>query len=158
MRGSGTAAVGYVDVALASSGGGFTYKASAYEWENDPYNDFLVAPSQMMTEIVRKWVTESDFYRSVAVAGEPSGQDWQIRVSVSELYGDFARLDPQAVLRLEVRVFRNRGGEAVLVSTGTYRQEVAVEQRTPEALVVGWNEALRRALLAMSKGLAEGSR
>ncbi len=157
MRNSGTAVVNYVDVALPHSGGGFTYKSSAYEWENDPYNGFLVAPSQMMTEIVRKWVTDSDLYESVAVAGDPAGQDWQIRASVGGLYGNFARLDAQAELELEVRVFRNRGGEAVLVSEGRYLQEVPIERRTPEALVVGWNAGLRQALLAMSKDLAEGS-
>ncbi len=158
MRSGGTAAVAYVDVALPYSGGGFTYKSSAYEWETDPYNGFLVAPSQMMTEIVRKWVADSDLYRSVAAAGDPAGQDWRIRASVAEMYGDFARLDPTAVIKVEVRVFRQRDGKAVLVSSGSYLQEVPIERRTPEALVAGWNVGLRSALLAMSKDLAEGPR
>jgi uncharacterized lipoprotein YmbA len=158
MRSGGSAAVSYVDVALPFGGGGFTYQATAYEWETDPYNGFLVAPSQMMTEIVRKWVSDSDLYASVAVAGDPAGQDRQIRVTVSELYGDFQSLAPRAMLKLDVRVFRNRGGDAALVSSASYAQEVPIERRTPEALVAGWNEGLRQALLAMSKDLAGAGR
>ncbi len=154
MRTGGSVAVNYVDVALPYSGSGFAYEISAYQWENDPYNGFLVAPSQMMTEIVRKWVAESALYGSVAVAGDPSGQDWRIRATVSELYGDFKSIAPRAMLKLEVRVFRNDGGKAVLVSSNTYAQEVPIERRTPEALVAGWNDGLRQALLAMSSDLA----
>lgn len=155
MRRSGTVAVNFVDVGLRSAAGGFVYKISATEWEIDPYNGFLIAPSQMMTSVVRQWVSESGQFSSVAVAGDPGGQEWVIRCSVSELYGDFQLPgSPEAVLTMGVQLFRNQGGELTLVSDGTFERRVPVAERRPQALVEAWNVALREVLTELSRTLA----
>ncbi len=155
MRRPGTVSVGFVDVDLRSAAGGFVYKLSATEWETDPYNGFLVSTSQMMTSVVRQWVSNSQQFSSVAVAGDPGGQDWVIRCSVSELYGDFQNpLNPEAVLAMDVQLFRNQGSKLTLISDATFERRVPVSARRPDALVEAWNVALREVLTELSRTLA----
>lgn len=156
MRRSGTAAVSFVGVDLRSAAGGFVYKVSATEWEVDPYNGFLVSPSQMLTSIVRQWVSDSQQFSTVAVAGDPGGQDWVIRCAVSEFYGDFQNpSNPEAVLAMGVQLFRNQGGKLTLVTDATFERRVPVAARRPEALVEAWNAALREVLTELSRTIAQ---
>lgn len=155
MRRSGTATVSFVNVDFRSAAGGFVYKVSPTEWEIDAYNGFLVAPSQMMTSVVRQWISNSRQFSSVAVAGDPGGQEWVIRCSVSELYGDFQFPgSPEAVLTMDVQLFRNQGGKQVLISESTLERRVPVAESRPRALVEAWNVALREVLTELSRALA----
>ncbi|MGC1480552.1 MAG: hypothetical protein WA771_08605 [Chthoniobacterales bacterium] len=156
LQRQGTLAVNFVNVDLRAADGGFLYKVSATQWETDPYNGFLIAPSQMMTSIIRQWISDSQQFRSVAIGGSPGGQDWVLRFTVTELYGDFqSSFDPKAVISLEMRLFRNTASKLVLVSEGTYERQISVSARTPSALVDSWNAGLREILTEVSRNLAQ---
>ncbi|MDD5199413.1 MAG: ABC-type transport auxiliary lipoprotein family protein [Terrimicrobiaceae bacterium] len=153
---SATASVGFVDVAAPFASDGFVYQLSAGRWEVDPYNQFLVSPADMMTSILRNWTRESGLYGEVAEPGAGGGQDISIDCNLTALYGDFRNpTAPQAVLTMEVQVFRRTDKGSVIALRRMFTQSVPVASRTPAALVAAWNEALRVELNELLRALGQ---
>ncbi len=154
LGGNATAAVNYVEVAAPFAGSGFVYQLAGGRWETDPYHQFLAAPADLFTGMLRKWVRDSGYYRFVAEPVGQGGQDDLIEASLVELAGDFREPSaPRAVVALRVQVFRRTADGRVVVLDRTFRQSVPVSGRTPEALVTGWNEAVRLAFSEMLRAL-----
>lgn len=155
MGNNATAAVAYVDVTGPFAANGFVYQLAGGRWETDSYHQFLVSPADMLTGVIRTWVRDSGYYRFVAEPTAEGGQDDLIRVAVSELAGDFRNpAAPRAVVALQVQVLRRKPEGRVVVLSRSFRQSVPFKERTPEALVAAWNEALRLGLSEMMRALA----
>jgi uncharacterized lipoprotein YmbA len=153
------AAVSFVDVSAPFASDGFVYQTGNHHWETDPYNQFLVSPATMMTSIVRNWTRDSGLYGDVAGPMAGSGQEFLIDCDLTELYGDFRNPSaPLAVLTLEAQVTRATDKGRVIVFRKTFRKTRPVAARTPEALVVAWNETLREELSLLLRALGEQAR
>ena len=73
------------------------------------------------------------------------------------LYGDYRATPAKAVLAVHSSSSMRRPLKGEVLWHREYRKEVDIMEQTPEALVSGWNEALRLILSALDEDLTEHS-
>jgi ABC-type uncharacterized transport system auxiliary subunit len=74
--------------------------------------------------------------------------------SVNALYGDFRKpSQPAAVLELEFFLYNDNSNNSGLVAQKRYLKSVPMNQRSPEALVKGWDQALQEIIAALTADL-----
>ena len=62
---------------------------------------------------------------------------------VNALYGDFRNPNqPAAVLEIEFFLYNESSGNSGIVTQKRYVKSVPIRERSPEALVKGWDQAL----------------
>ena len=70
--------------------------------------------------------------------------------TIDALYGEFRDVNaPKAVLEMEFFLSKETPSKAEIVTRKRYVKAMAVNGRTPEALVKGWNDALNEILAAL---------
>jgi len=125
----------------------FIYRISEAGYESDFYNQFLVSPSSLITEEVRKALTGSQVFRYVISATNQSQPSYLLEGTVNALYGDFRNVDaPRAVLEMEFFLTSEIPGKPGILMQRRYAKSVPLTGRTAEALIKGWNEALEEIL------------
>jgi hypothetical protein len=78
--------------------------------------------------------------------------------TVTALYGDYRATPVKAVLGLEFVLVHDTAASIDMIWHNEYRKEVEVGDQSPEALVSGWNEALRVILTALEADMREALR
>jgi len=122
---------------------GFIYRTSGSGYESDFYNQFLVSPAALLGEELRKGLAQSQIFRHVINASSQLEPTHVLEGVVDALYGDFRDPGaPKAVLEMEFFLRKESASKAEIVTAKRYAKSVAVNGRSPEALVKGWNEAL----------------
>jgi uncharacterized lipoprotein YmbA len=125
----------------------FVYRISEAGYESDFYNQFLVSPSSLITEEVRKALTGSQVFKYVISATNQSQPGYILEGTVNALYGDFRNPNsPRAVLEMEFFLTSEVPGKAGIHIQRRYKKSLPLTGRTPEALIKGWNEALEEIL------------
>ena len=67
---------------------GLVYKKDAHEYEIDYYNGFLVSPSQMITDRVRRWLSEAGLFARVLDPASQAERRKRYRLPLREWVGD----------------------------------------------------------------------
>jgi uncharacterized lipoprotein YmbA len=128
----------------------FVYRRSESSYESDFYNQFLVSPGAQLTEEVRRALGQAQVAQYVVGASSQSEPTHVLEGTVDALYGDFRDLSsPKAVLEMEFFLSKESSIRAEIITRKRYSKSVAVNGRTPEALVQGWNEGLSEILAAL---------
>ena len=70
----------------------FVYRTSEAGYESDFYNQFLVSPSSLITEEVRKCLTGSQIFKYVISPTNQSQPSYVLEGTVNALYGDFRKI------------------------------------------------------------------
>ncbi|MHC4302366.1 MAG: ABC-type transport auxiliary lipoprotein family protein [Planctomycetota bacterium] len=154
---SNVAEVRRFNVASAFSSKSLIYRTSEFEYESDFYNEFLVSPSEMITEKTRNWLSESGLFGRVLEPGSAADPTHVIQGNVTALYGDFREQSaPKAVM--EARVFlleMETASESGIVFGKTYKSSIGIESKDPEDLVAAFDRCLVEILTGFEKDLAE---
>ena len=125
----------------------FIYRISESGYESDFYNQFLVSPSSLITEEVRKALTGSQVFKYVISATNQSQPSYVLEGTVNALYGDFRNPNsPRAVLEMEFFLTSEVPGNPGILMQRRYAKSLPLTGRTPESLIKGWNEALEEIL------------
>ena len=125
----------------------FIYRISESGYESDFYNQFLVSPSSLITEEVRKALTGSQVFKYVISPTNQSQPSYVLEGTVNALYGDFRNPNsPRAVLEMEFFLTSEIPGNPGILMQRRYAKSLPLTGRTPEALIKGWNEALEEIL------------
>jgi cholesterol transport system auxiliary component len=141
--GNGVLQVANIRVSPRYEDKGFVYRTSASSYESDFYNQFLVSPAALLGEELRKGLAQSQIFRHVINASSQLEPTHVLEGVVDALYGDFRDPGaPKAVLEMEFFLRKESPSKAEIVAAKRYAKSVAVNGRSPEALVKGWNEAL----------------
>ncbi len=128
----------------------FVHRRSESSYESDFYNQFLVAPGAQLTEEVRRALGQAQVAQYVVGASSQSEPTHVLEGTVDALYGDFRDLSaPKAVLEMEFFLSKESTTRAEIVTRKRYAKSIAVNGRTPEALVKGWNDGLTEILAAL---------
>ena len=128
---------------------GFVYRTSDAEYEADFYNQFLSSPAAMITEETRKALAALSKFKFVVGPASPLTANFVLEGSINALYGDFRKPSaPAAVLEIEFFLHNENPGNPGIVLQKRYLKSVPLKERSPEALVRGWSEALE-AITAM---------
>ncbi len=132
----------------------FVYRTSEAGYESDFYNQFLVSPSSLITEEVRKDLIGSQLFNYVISPSNQSQPTYVLEGTVNTLYGDFRNTDsPRAVLEMEFFLTSEIPTKAGILLQKRYAKSVPLTGRTPEALVKGWNQALEEILTSLTADL-----
>ena len=141
--GNGVLQIANIRVSPRYEDKGFIYRTSGSGYESDFYNQFLVSPAALLGEELRKGLAQSQIFRHVINASSQLEPTHVLEGVVDALYGDFRDPGaPRAVLEMEFFLRKESASKADIVAARRYAKSVAVNGRSPEALVKGWNEAL----------------
>jgi ABC-type uncharacterized transport system auxiliary subunit len=133
----------YLQISPRYADRGFIYRTSETEYESDFYNQFLSSPAVMITEETRKALAASAKFKHVVGPTSPLTANYVLEGSINALYGDFRKpTSPAAVLEIEIFLHNENPGNPGVVLQKRYMKSVPLNERSPEALVRGWSEAL----------------
>ena len=148
--GNGVLQIANIRVSPRYEDKGFVYRTSGSSYESDFYNQFLVSPAALLGEELRKGLAQSQIFRHVINASSQLEPTHVLEGVVDALYGDFRDPGaPKAVLEMEFFLRKESPSKADIVAARRYAKSVAVNGRSPEALVKGWNEALDAILASL---------
>jgi len=132
----------------------FVYRTSDTSYESDFYNQFLTYPDTMISEELRKGLAASRQFKYVLGPADAQQPNYVLEGSVNALYGDFRNpSQPAAVLELEFFLYNDNSNNSGLVAQKRYLKSVPLNERSPAALVKGWDEALQEIVAALSADL-----
>ena len=131
------------------------YRESNARYESDFYNQWFVVPDVMLAQQTTSWLMAAGLFQIVMDSSGSLPPTHILEGTVTALYGDY-RADPaKAVLGFKFILVRDTGASMDMIWHNEYRKEVEVREQTPEALVSGWNEALRSILIALEADMRQ---
>jgi uncharacterized lipoprotein YmbA len=135
-------------------GSNLVYRKSDVKYEPDFYNQFLVSPSQMFTEVAYGWLSTSGLFRDVLDFSSASGFTHVLEGRVNSLYADYReRVSPRAVLEIEVFIIENPLGRPRLIFHKRYREEVPFKSGSVDALLEGWNDGIKKIMTGFEEDI-----
>ncbi|MDF0668269.1 MAG: ABC-type transport auxiliary lipoprotein family protein [Nitrospira sp.] len=140
-------------VSSAFEGKELVYRTSDARYEGDFYNEWFVPPNAMLTQQTLNWMTTAGLFQYVMDSSGPLPATHLLEGTLTALYGDYRATPAKAVLAVQFFLLHEASSQAEVLWHQEYRKEVEVMERTPEALVSGWNEALRLILIALDEDL-----
>jgi uncharacterized lipoprotein YmbA len=133
-----------VTVSPLFEGNALVYRTgeNIYEW--DPYAEFLAPPDQMLEECLRLYLRAGHAFADVLDSSSSLKSSCSLEVSVSKLYGDFRQPGkPFAVLEIRLTLYGTDNRHHMLWQRD-FSKSVPLLQRTPAALLAGWNTGLQQ--------------
>ncbi len=145
-------------ISASFAGSGFVYRKGYPSYESDFYNQFFRPPGLLITEEVRKWLSESGLFKYVVDSTSEVEFNYILEGNVNKLYGDFREHDtPKAVLGIQFFLIDEAPASPKIIFQNNYQREVAISSKSPGELVKGWNEALQQILTALDEDLRKVS-
>ena len=109
----GTLLVGGFDVSEAFAGKQMVYRFEEHRYQSDYYNEFLVAPRDMIGQRVLEWLQRDRLFETVApLAGSRLPDAVLLRGLVNEMYADLREpAQPSAVLSIQFYITTEQAGD-----------------------------------------------
>ncbi|XDD47193.1 hypothetical protein AB3N60_03655 [Leptospira sp. WS39.C2] len=133
----------------------FVYRKDNVVYESDFYNGFFIPPSHNFKEEFSKSLIRSGNFEWDANLHTRLNVTHFIELNLSQLYGDFRSKEPKAVIEFEVVVYEDKDSISSPVFRKTYKQNITIEKKDAEALVIGWNSAVTNVLNEMNLDLSK---
>jgi cholesterol transport system auxiliary component len=133
------------------AGRAMVYRVADLQYESDFYDEWFVAPGTMVTQQAHQWLSRSAGFQIVVAGTNHVEPTHLLEGTVTEFYGDF-RATPRAVLGLELYLL-DAMHERRPFFRRTYHQDVALTERSSDALARGLTEALRVVLMDVTKDI-----
>ncbi len=125
-------------------------------FRSDFYNGFFTPPDALITGQVLEWLTASGLFQQVVDFTSPVDPTHILEGELTDLYGDFSEgSQPRAALGIRVALMEDVSGRPKILFQKRYRKETPLKVDSPEALVQGWNKALRQILTDFEGDLRE---
>lgn len=140
-------------VSPAFEGKELVYRTNDARYEGDYYNEWFVPPNAMITQQIVNWLTRAGLFQYVMDSSGPLPATHRLEGTLTALYGDYRATPAKAVLAVQFFLLHEASAQAEVLWHQEYWKEVNVMEQQPEALVSGWNEALRLILSALDEDL-----
>lgn len=115
--------------------------------EADFSHHFFLPPGEMLTGLVRQWLSQAEVFAHVTDLSSFKVPDLVLEGFVPVLARKSSDGTPKAVLSMQFLLLRpGRDAAAHIVLQRDYRQEVDLRGPSPQELVQGWNQALMQIL------------
>ncbi len=138
--------IGPVAVAPPFDGKSLVYRLGDARYEKDFYNVYTSIPSEMIVNAERQWINQSNIFSAALGQGNSYFSYYLLQATVNEFYGDY-RVRPEAVVSIEFLLSYTNGAKGnSLIGTNRYTKRVALKDNTPQALVIGQQQALAEIL------------
>jgi uncharacterized lipoprotein YmbA len=147
--------VGRVHVVPGFDRRNFVYRTSATELEDDFYNEFYIAPREMLRANVIEWIDASRLFTSVVDLDSLVTTRWVLEAKVEGVLVDVRGNGPaKAILGIEFSLLDTGESEVEITMAKKYRAEIAAASRTAPAFVDAWSEGLAQILGELESDLA----
>ena len=138
--------MGSVSTAVPFDGKSLVYRLGDQRYEKDFYNVYTVLPNEMIGNATRQWLNNAQIFSMTVGQGNSFFPYYYLQTSVEEFYGDY-RVRPEAVVTVEFFLTatdpRNHNP---VIAKNRYTKRIALKDNTPQALVLGQQEALAQIL------------
>ena len=134
--------IGSVSVAPPYDGRSLVYRLGDQRFEKDFYNVYTTLPADMIANAERQWINKSGIFSAAVGQSNSFFPYYTLQATVNEFYGDY-RVKPEAVVSMEFFLtVTNSGRGNPLIGSNRYSKRIALKDNTPEALVMGQQQAL----------------
>ena len=134
--------IGSVNVASPFDGKSLVYRIGDQRYEKDFYNVYSSIPSEMIGNAEREWINKTNIFAVAVGQNNSFFPYYTLQATVNEFYGDY-RVKPEAVVSVEFFLtVTNSGKTNPLLGSNRYTKRIALKDNTPEALVLGLQQAL----------------
>jgi uncharacterized lipoprotein YmbA len=134
--------IGAVSVAPPYDGKSLVYRLGDARYEKDFYNIYTSIPAEMIGNAERQWINQSNIFSAALGQGNSYFPYYTLQATVNEFYGDY-RVRPEAVVSMEFLLSSSNAGKgSSLIGTNRYTKRIALKDNTPQALVLGQQQAL----------------
>jgi cholesterol transport system auxiliary component len=147
--------VGAVNVAAPFRGRQLVYRADELRYETDYYQEFLIPPSAMLTELTARALERSKAFARVVPPGSGGYADWELSGFVSALYVDLRdAAKPAAEIAIAFYLFAGHRTQEMPVWTREYRRRAAVPALAAQGYAAALNAALAEIFTELTRDLA----
>ena len=154
-----TLLLGAVTAAPAYDGRALVYRLGPDRYESDFYNEFLAPPTRLLAEAAVDCLTRSGQRLRVAAAPGLVVADFGLEAHIQELYGDFSRTPPRAVLTLRFTMNDLRPTAAKVILDRLYPCQRPLPERASAAdLVAAYGLCLADILADLARDLDQAVR
>ena len=134
--------MGSVSVTPPFDGRSLVYRTGDQRYEKDFYNVYATIPSEMIGNAERQWMNKANIFSATIGQSNSLFPYYFLQATVEEFYGDY-RNQPEAVVSIEFFLSATSTGKPnPLIGANRYTKRVALKDNSPQALVLGQQEAL----------------
>ena len=134
--------IGSVSVTPPFDGRSLVYRTGDQRYEKDFYNVYTTIPAEMIGNAERQWINKANIFSAAVGQSNSLFPYYYLQATVEEFYGDY-RGRPEAVVSIEFFLSATSTGKVnPLIGANRYTKRVPLRDNTPEALVVGQQQAL----------------
>ncbi len=147
--------VGSINVAAPFRGRNFVLREADLRYQTDYYNEFLVPPATMVTELTARALERSKAFARVVPPGYSADADWVLDGFVSALYAD--ERDGKKIaadVTISYYLFHSGGGSGMPVWTHDYQRRVPVSGAATDSYAAALNQAFGEIFTELSRDLA----
>jgi len=131
------------------------YQMSDGRIESDFYNMLFVAPGNMLTSELRKWLAQSGHFANVIEPGSMVIPDLTLEGVVNSLYGDYSTEPPNAVIAMQFFLVDESTPNNEIVFSSSYRQRIPLDKSAPDELVQGMTKGIQIIFTELELDLAK---
>jgi cholesterol transport system auxiliary component len=138
--------MGSVSISPPFDGRSLVYRLGDQRYEKDFYNIYSVLPNEMIGNATRQWLNSAQIFSMTVGQGNSFFPYYILQTSVEEFYGDY-RVRPEAVVTVEffLTVSDSQKHNPV-IGKNRYTKRITLRDNTPQALILGQQEALAQIL------------
>ena len=134
--------IGAVSVASPFDGRSLVYRLGDQRYEKDFYNVYASIPAEMIASAERQWFNQANIFSLTIGEGNSFFPYYTLQTTINDFYGDY-RVRPEAVVSVEfVLAVANAGKSNPIIGVNRYSKRIALKDNTPEALILGQQQAL----------------
>jgi hypothetical protein len=123
-------------------GKSLVYRLGDQRYEKDFYNIYSVLPNEMVSNATRQWLNSAQIFSMTVGQGNSFFPYYVLQTAIEEFYGDY-RVRPEAVVTIEFFLtVTDPQKRNPVIGKNRYTKRVALKDNTPQALVLGQQEAL----------------
>ena len=138
--------MGSVSTTPPFDGKSLVYRLGDQRYEKDFYNIYSALPNEMVSNATRQWLNNAQIFSMTVGQGNSFFPYYNLQASVEEFYGDY-RVRPEAVVTIEFFLTATDPKKRnPVIGKNRYTKRVALKDNTPQALVLGQQEALAQIL------------
>jgi ABC-type uncharacterized transport system auxiliary subunit len=138
--------MGSVATAPPFDGKSLVYRLGDQRYEKDFYNVYSALPNEMVGNATRQWMNNAQIFAMTVGQGNSFFPYYVLQTSVEEFYGDY-RVRPEAVVSVEFFLTATDPKKRdPVIGKNRFTKRIALKDNTPQALVLGQQEALAQIL------------
>ena len=138
------------------SGRQMVYRIDEFRYAPDYYNEFLISPAVMITEVMQNWLADAGAFARVVEPGTAMMPTYILNGSIVACYADIRdKTAPSAVLELRMFLIKQEKGVETLVWSHKYQVRELMKNTQAQSFVAAMSRGLQSILEKLQSDLAE---